>query len=385
MLGRMAWIAAALVVTGCARGTQDVKEQRTAALQRVLDRFHEESRFPGAVAGAWFADGSTVVAAAGVLDRNLASPMRTDALLHAGSVGKTLFAALALQLVGDGRIALDDSVSAYLEDEAWYAGVPNGESITIRMLLNHTTGIPEYGSAFMSALIKDPGRRRSPLDAVQSVAGAQPLFPAGNRFSYSDVNYQLLQILEEKVTGRSAYDEIQRRMLQPLGLTRIVPANTKTIPGLVPGYAGKGFFLGFDEVMRDGELILDPAFEGGGGGFVTNAGDLARWMAAFGQGRAFPSSLLPQVQQGVPAGPLDVGKDAISGLGVEIVQTPLGPAWGHGGFFPGYLSVVLWYPDRGLSVAVQINSSAGDATARPLREVLEEAARALSTEVGDGS
>jgi D-alanyl-D-alanine carboxypeptidase len=230
----------------------------------------------------------------------------------------------------------------------------------------------------MSSLVQDPGRRRSPLDAVQSVAGAKPLFPAGTRFSYSDVNYQLLQLLEEKVTGRSAYVEIQQRVLQPLGLSRIVPADAKSIPGLVPGYAGAGFFLGFDAVMGDSGLILDPAFEGGGGGFVTNAGDLAQWMALFDQGKAFPDSLLPEVRRGVPAGQLDVGKDAVSGLGVEIVQTPLGPAYGHGGFFPGYLSLVLWYPGLGVSVAIQVNSSASDALARPLREVLEEAARALS-------
>lgn len=370
---------AALITAGCTGRSSSLMERRTTALRQVLEGFHAESAFPGAVAGAWLADGSTVVAAVGVADRDDASPMPTDALLHAGSIGKTLFAALALQLVGDGRLALDRRVSRYLGSEAWYPMVPNADAITIRMLLNHTSGIPEYGSELMSALIEDPGQQRSPLDAVRSVADAEPLFRAGTRFAYSDVNYQLLQLLEEKVTGQSAYTEIEQRVLRPLELTRIVPATRKVIPGLVPGYAGTGFFLGFDEVMRDGALILDPSFEGGGGGFVTHAGDLARWMALFGEGRAFPASLLPEVRRGAPAGQLDVGEDAVSGLGVEIVQTPLGPAWGHGGFFPGYVSLVLWYPDLGVSVAVQVNSSAGDALARPLREVLEEAARALSS------
>jgi len=374
----MRTIIALLLLAGCGRGASSIAQQRTATLERLLERFHAESKFPGAVAGAWLPDGSTVVAAVGLADRDRASPMRADDLLHAGSVGKTLFAALALQLVGEGRIALDDPVIDYLGREPWYAVVPNGETITIRMLLAHTTGIPEYGSAFMSALKEDPGRRRSPRDAVMSAGGAPPLFAAGTSFSYSDVNYQLLQLLEEKVTGRSAYEEIAERVLRPLGLMRIVPANASVIPGLVPGYAGADFFLGFDAVMRDGRLVLDPAFEGGGGGFVTNAGDLARWMALFGQGRAFPASLLSEVRRGVPAGQLDVGKDAVSGLGVEIVPTPLGPAWGHGGFFPGYLSLVLWYSDLGISVAVQVNSSAGDAVARPLREFVEDAARTLS-------
>jgi D-alanyl-D-alanine carboxypeptidase len=245
------------------------------------------------------------------------------------------------------------------------------------MLLDHTSGIPEFGSAFMQALIEQPGRVRQPVEAVQSVAGATPVAPAGAKFAYSDVNYQLLQLIAERITGRSAADEIARRLLEPNRLTRIVAANRKNIPGLVQGYAGTGFFLGFDSVMSNGSLILDPTFEGGGGGFVTNAGDLARWMALFAEGRVFDAELLAHVRRGVPAGQLDVGTNARSGLGVEIVDTPLGTAYGHGGFFPGYLSLALWYPDAGVSLAIQVNSSANGAVARPLRDVLLEAAQAL--------
>jgi D-alanyl-D-alanine carboxypeptidase len=108
-------------------------------------------------------------------------------------------------------------------------------------------------------------------------------------------------------------------------------------------------------------------------------------MALFAEGKVFPAALLPDVRRGVAAGQLDVGPQALSGLGVEIAQTPLGVAYGHGGFFPGYTSLVLWYPERGISLAIQVNSSAEGALARPLREVLEEAGRALSgTEIPSG-
>jgi D-alanyl-D-alanine carboxypeptidase len=352
---------------------------RSAKLREVLERFRNESHFPGAVAGAWFADGSPVTVAVGFADRDRRTPMTEGALLHAGSVGKTFFAALAFGLVGEARLGLDDKVYRYLGPESWYAGIPNAEDITVRMLLNHTTGIPEYGSDFMTSLIHDPGLKRSPLDAILSVAGAQPLFAAGTAFQYTDVNFQLLQLVMERVTGKPATTEIQQRLLGPLRLTRIVPADRKVIPGLVPGYAGKDSFMGFDAVMKNGALILDPSFEGGGGGFVTNPGDLARWMALFCTGRAFPDSLLPEVMQGVPAGNLDLGQDAQSGLGVEIYQTPLGTAYGHGGFFPGYVSGALYYPERRLALAIQFNSSAEDALARPLRDIFNEAAQAISS------
>jgi D-alanyl-D-alanine carboxypeptidase len=367
-----------LALAGCGGRSSALHQQRTAALREVLERFHHESKFPGAVAGAWFADGSTIVVAVGTADRDRATPMPPGALFHAGSVGKTLFAGLALQLVGEGRLTLDEKVSHYLGTEPWYGGIPNADAITVRMLLNHTSGIPEYGSEFMRSLIRDPGRKRSPLEAVQSVAGARPLFPAGERFSYTDVNYQLLQLVEEKITGTSAYAEIRRRILDPFRLNHIIPADAKRIARLVPSYAGKGFFLGFDAVLGDSGLILDPSFEGGGGGFITNPGDIARWMALFAEGKVFPAALLPEVRRGVPAGQLDVGPQALSGLGLEIAQTPLGIAYGHGGFFPGYTSLVLWYPERGISLAIQVNSSAEGALARPLRDVLEEAGRALS-------
>jgi D-alanyl-D-alanine carboxypeptidase len=194
------------------------------------------------------------------------------------------------------------------------------------------------------------------------------------------VNYQLLQLLAERLTGKAAYTEIRRRILQPLGLARIVPADRKRIPGLVQGYAGKDSFMGFDAVMDQRGLKLDPAFEGGGGGFVTNAGDLAHWMGLFMQGKAFDPVLLAEVRRGIPAGQLDVGTDAQSGLGVEFVQTPLGMAYGHGGFFPGYLTLVLWYAEPEIAVAIQVNSSAGNALGRPLREVLLEAARSLAAD-----
>jgi len=338
-----------------------------------------ESHFPGAVAGAWFADGSTVKVAVGFADRDQRTPMTEGALLHAGSVGKTFFAALALDLVGEGRLALDDKVYRYLGPEPWYAAIPNAEDITVRMLLNHTTGIPEYGGDFMTSLIHDPGLKRSPLDAIKSVAGATPLFAAGTAFGYTDVDFQILQLVMEHVTGKPAYTEIQQRLLGPLRLTRIVPADRRVIPGLVPGYAGKDNFMGFDAVMKNGALIMDPSFEGGGGGFVTNPGDLARWMALFCNGRAFPPSLLSEVMKGVPAGNLDLGQDAQSGLGVEIYQTPLGVAYGHGGFFPGYVSRVLYYPEHGLALAMQFNSSADDAFGKSVRDFFHEAAQAISS------
>ena len=349
---------------------------RLATLQRILLEFRNKSKFPGAIAGVYFADGSSLAVAVGDANRDAKTPMRKTDLLHAGSAGKTLFAALILQLVAERRLALDDPVKQYLGKDAWFARLPNSQTMTIRMLLNHTSGLPPYGREFMDDLVKFPGKEHSPLDAVKSVMDAKPTNAAGEKFAYTDVNYILLAFVAERVTGKSAYDEIKRRLLRPLGLRRIVPADSAMIPGLAPGYAGASNPFGGDQMMKDGRLVLDPRFEWGGGGFVTNAEDLARWIAAFCLGRAFDARLLPEVFKMVDAP--ELGRGAQSGLGIESYKSPLGQAYGHGGFFPGYVTAVRWYEKQRMAVALQLNTSDDALIGRPPGEVLDEIVAALS-------
>jgi D-alanyl-D-alanine carboxypeptidase len=350
-------------------------QSRREKVQKLLQEFHEKSKFPGAVAGVYFADGSSFAVAVGYADRDAKIPMRESDLLHAGSVGKTFFAALVLQLVAERRISLDDPIAHYLERELWFPRLPNARQITIRMLLNHTSGLPELGDDFMRGLAQFPSKERSPLDAVKSILDAKPLHPAGTQFAYSDLNYSVLGVMIENVTGKRAYGEIRRRLLKPLRLRRIIPADRPVIPGLVPGYAGAGNPFGGDEIMKNGKLVLDPRFEWAGGGFVANAEDLARWIAAYCQGRAFNSKLLPEVFKAVDAPALGAG--ARYGLGVVIEDTPIGKAYGHGGFFPGYVTWVRWYPERRIAVAVQLNTSDDALITRSVRDVMNDLVKAL--------
>jgi len=351
-------------------------ENRRAIIQKILQEFHAQSKFPGAIAGVSFADGSSLAVPVGYANRDTKTAMRKSDLLHAGSVGKTFFAALALQLVAEKRIKLDNQITKYLGTEQWFSRLPNKEAITIRMLLNHTSGLPSYGNEFLQDLVKFPGKKRSPLDSVKSVLDAKPLHPAGTKFSYSDVNYLLLGLVVEKVTGRRAYDEIKRRLLKPLNFRRIVPADRPTIPGLVSGYAGAENPFGGDQIMKNGRLILDPRFEWAGGGFVSNAEDIARWFAAYCQGRAFDSKLLPEVFTTVDAS--ELGEGARYGLGVVIQETPLGKAYGHGGFFPGYVTWVRYYPKQQIAVALQLNTSDDSQIKKSVRDVLNDLATALA-------
>jgi D-alanyl-D-alanine carboxypeptidase len=359
----------------------DVHDAVRARVQLKLDSLHRAGRFAGATAGVALADGTSFGVAVGQADTAAAAAMRPHDRMLAGSTGKTFFAALTLQLVHEGRIGLDDRLAQHLGSEPWWhdaagrARLPNGDSITLRMLMNHTSGVVryEFNPAFMAAVTADPYRVWTPAEQIAFVLDTDPPFAAGAGWEYSDTNYILLAMVLEKVTGQRAYDMITTRILEPLRLHNTVPSAAPVIEGVVQGYAGSNNpFGGADAVLVDGRFAFDPGFEWAGGGFASTAEDLARWAKALYEGRAFDASLLTQVLDGVAAGGL--GRGVRYGLGVIIRDSPLGPAYGHSGFFPGYLTEMRYFPNLGIAVAFQVNTSDGRAVGRSISAIVQELA-----------
>jgi D-alanyl-D-alanine carboxypeptidase len=289
-----------------------------------------------------------------------------------GSVGKTYVAAVALQLVHEGTLDLDAEVSRYLGDESWFPQLPNNEAVTVRQLMNHTSGIVryEFNDRFIDDLLADPDRVWRPEEQVAYLFGSEPPFAAGQGWDYSDTNYIILGIVIERLTGNSYYEEMRRRILEPLQLDNTVPSDSRRIPRLVQGYAGVANpFRLPDAVLSDGEFVINPQFEWTGGGIASSAEDLARWAKALYEGRAFDESLLPIMLDGVDA---RLGPNTQYGLGVIIRPTPLGTSWGHSGFFPGYLTEMAYFPDHQIALAIQVNSSDfPNLKMRPARILLE--------------
>ena len=327
-------------------------------LQATLDSIHAAGRFPGITAGVVLGDGTSFGLAAGLADTALGIPMRpTDRLLQ-GSVGKTYVAAVALQLVQEGRLSLDDRVATHLRRAPWYARLANGADITIRQLMNHTSGVVryEFKPEFTRDLTANPDRSWAPAELIAYLLDTPAPFAAGQGWEYSDSNYILLGMVIERVTGNSYYAEMRRRLLEPLGLRNTVPSDSRTIPGLVQGYAGANNpFGGTDAMVVNGRFAINPQFEWTGGGIASTSEDLARWAKAMYEGRGYPTALMPQALDGVPARAL--GSTARYGLGVIIRETPLGTTYGHSGFFPGYLTEVLYFPGTRVAIAVQTNTS----------------------------
>ncbi|MDA2275579.1 serine hydrolase, partial [Bacillus cereus] len=163
-------------------------------------------------------------------DLRTKKPMKTDFRFRIGSVTKTFTATVVLQLVGENRLKLDD----YIED--WLPGVIqgngyDGNKITIRQILNHTSGIAEY-SRSKDADFTDTKKSYTAEDLVKMGISLPPDFAPGKGWSYSNTGYVLLGILIEKVTGNSYAEEIENRIIEPLKLSNtFLPGNSSVIPG----------------------------------------------------------------------------------------------------------------------------------------------------------
>lgn len=344
------------------------------ALQECLDAYVAAGRVPGVSAGLAWIDGRAHALVSGVRERGAEARLECGDRLLAGSTGKTFVAAVALQLVAEGKLDLDERIGGRLGSEAWFERLPNARELTLRHLMAHRSGLEryEFKPDFARDLKADPDRSWQPADLLAYVLGDEPLFAPGADFTYSDTNYILVGLLVERASGRPLYTEARERLLVPLELAGIVPADSRTVPGLVQGHAGPRDPLGLPDQVLDaqGRFCINPQFEWAGGGFATTAGDLARWGCALYGGRVLEASLRDAMVAGEVAP--ELGKGVRYGLGAIVRTTANGPAWGHSGFFPGYVSELRYWPEHGLAVAVQVNTSESGALPRSLGALCEQ-------------
>lgn len=362
-------VVASLTALGCST-PPSAHEALRLDLQARLDSLTTSTGVPGATVGVALDDGSSFGLASGWADTILDRRMQPSDRMLQGSVGKTYFGAVALQLVHEGLIDLDAKVSTYLGQQTWFPRLPNAADITVRQLMNHTSGVVryEFNPAFLADLTAEPFRSWTPVERLEYLFDTEAPFPAGDGWDYSDTNYILLAMIIEQVTGNRAYAEIEQRVLEPLGIVNTVPSDSPDIEGLIQGYAGDpNPFGGSPEMLADGRMTINPQFEWGGGGFASTAEDLARWVKDIHEGRAFDESLLDDARAGIEA---PLGPGGRYGLGVIMLELPVGAAWGHSGFMPGYRTEMYYFPEGRFGLALQINSSDPDAMDGPLGRVV---------------
>jgi D-alanyl-D-alanine carboxypeptidase len=218
----------------------------------------------------------TIRLASGFSTRTPRTPMRVSDRFRIGSVTKTFVSTLVLQLVGERKLMLTDTV------EHWLPGlVPNGDKITVRELLNHTSGLAEYDDAALEAKITSrPMKAWTPRQLIAHATAKNPDFAPGTKWSYSNTGYALAGLIVEKATGHSLRTELQQRIFGPLGLRGTSYDSSPRIAG----QHAHGYGLVGKPPAKD-VSILSPTWAGAAGAIVSTADDVARFERALLQGR----------------------------------------------------------------------------------------------------
>jgi D-alanyl-D-alanine carboxypeptidase len=260
-----------------------------------------------------------------------------------GSVTKQFTAAAIMKLVEQGKLGLDDPLSKYLPDFD-----TGGRTVTIRQMLNHASGIPNYTNPEFGKIAGKPDLTRE--EVLKLVSGKPFDFEPGKGWRYSNTNYYLLGLIVEKLSGQSYAEFLQREFFGPLALKRTRYDDGTPVPDSAQGYA----FNPADGTLRRADPVnmVGPF---AAGALASTAGDLLRWQIALTSGRA----VSPASFQQMIGSPVRIGQgDAAYGFGLMLDRVGgMRRVW-HNGGINGFNSVLTWWPDLGLRTAV-ISSSEG--------------------------
>jgi D-alanyl-D-alanine carboxypeptidase len=318
-------------------------------LQTLLDEAVAQQSIPGAVLyistpkAKW-------LKASGVSNLKTKKPTKPTDGFSIASMSKTFVSVVVLKLVESGKINLDQAIATYLPENV-SPHIANSNKITVRQLLNHTSGVVEYDetSEFKQATAhRSRSQPWTASEAVEYMYDAKPQAAPGEKFAYTDSNYILLELIVENVTKRTLAQETRSLILKPLGLKHTFTELREPVIGNVAtGYGDRnkdGKVVSFAEV-NDGNGLGD-------GALVSTAEDLAKFaQALFAKKTLLSPKMMKQM--------LTFKNNDVSysyGLGVERLPTPYGNAFGHTGTAYGFVTLMAYLPSKDTTIVLLLNN-----------------------------
>ncbi|WP_208609551.1 serine hydrolase domain-containing protein [Streptomyces atriruber] len=332
-----------------------------ATLRAMRAALNEDA--PGVTAQAKDRHG-TWNAAAGIGDLTRQTPRGAHDHYRVGSITKTFVSTVVLQLVAEGRLDLDDKVGQWLPGVVEGNG-HDGDRITVRQILNHTSGIFDVMSdegvqrkAFTEEFLDHRYDTWTPEQHIAIAMRHKPDFAPGTGWHYSNTNYVIAGRLIERITGKPYAQEIKERVIEPLGLHETsVPA---TAPSL-PEPASRAYTKLSDAPGAKNHDVteLNPSLAGAAGGMISDSADLNRFYTALLRGELLPAKQLAEMKTTVPKGDDKPGQRY--GLGLEPFRTTCGRVvWGHGGDIHGSASGAASTADGRHALALNFNGPEGE-------------------------
>ncbi|WP_200308753.1 serine hydrolase domain-containing protein [Streptomyces adelaidensis] len=312
----------------------------TARLDKAVKGVRRETGVPGVVVGLWMPGKGCYVRATGVADTETRRPMTTDQFVRIGSETKTFTATALLKLVDDGRVGLDDPISAYID------GVPNGDRITLRHLAGMRSGLFPYSAdpGFAEALLSDPSRSFTPRELLAYGFKHRNTFKPGEKFQYSNTNFVLLGLVIEKVSGHRLADFIDNRVLRPAHLRHTLFPKGAEFPEPHPrGYTNQTLSGEVEDATN-----WNPSWAWAAGAIISDLHDLRRWAKVVATG-----TLLSPETQKERLKTLPTGFPGTS-YGLGIFES--GGWIGHNGSIPGYQTVTVYLPSKKATLVLMLNT-----------------------------
>ncbi len=319
-------------------------------------------------------DGTVWVGTAGVSNLETQTPVEADDIFGAGSVTKPLVATVVLQLQQEGTLSLDDPLSQWLPEIA--NKIPNSNSVTIRQLLNHTSGIRNYASEpeLFERFNNDPtilSQTFTNEDLLAVIEGKPALFEPGQSYAYGNTGYLLLGEIVEKATGSTLASQLRERIFEPLGMDDTYYAVQEQVEG--------NLTRSYQDLDGDGkldDLNENLSWTTSAGGVVSTAADLSKFAQALFQGDLLaPETLQTMLTDGSPINlenPLGLTRYT---LGVVSGQSDVGQIVGHDGATAGWASQMYYLPDRNITAVVMTTASDPVSSENSIIQSLKETAQ----------
>lgn len=337
------YLTIAILVSSCASPEETYAEPKTPieALELAVSRAANKGN-AGAILDVQGC-GLSFRRAKGISNRKTKTPMPVDEQLRIASIGKLYTAAVIHKLAQQGALDLDQPATTYL-NEGEIDGVPNGEA-TLRHMLNHTSGVPDYYDA-RSYLFTDWTQPITVERTLKVARRKKATNAPGESYSYSNTNYQILDLIAEKVSGQSLGKLIETQILEPLQL-KDTRYNTEHPGGTIHGYG--------TELRKNADTWKYAENTGADSGITTTSADLSRYLQAL----FLTESEFSSVGNAMRANPveMDVSRQ-FAGAGAEMIRGRTGTElWGHTGDTFGYLTFAYAIPKYDLTIIGHTNTS----------------------------
>ena len=329
----------------------------TPTTEAAIDAILEEGEITGAVVLVEDSEGRRIITR-GAANRQTGAPIPEDAQLRIASIGKVHTAAVIHSLIAEGLISLDDRL-ADLVAPHWVDGIANAQAATVRQLLTHTSGIPDYYDDVWFQTVNTV-QGNTPQRTLGYIHGRPADFAPGEGYGYSNSNYQYLALIAEAVTGESFDTLIETRLIAPLGL-RATSYNQPLNGGdLIHGYGTAA------DPDRDVYDLIEN--HGPDGGVFTSAADLADTLTALfsSDGR------LSELGELMLSEDIDRGDGRSRTLGPIRIRDPRGlDVIMHGGSIAGYASLAIYELNTGTIVIVHLSADRPDLAGRLVQTLLQ--------------